>query len=1134
MVKFNNIDVKKITKIIPDGNKFKIKLRDRKRTITIKKEQTNLLRKLTNKLVLKKKVTRLDKKDFAKQFKTKPLKVLGHREKGNNMFITYINKDRDVIKTKLNWKKNEKIIKRVLKKKLIKRRILTNKLKSGINQVINKPGSIKIDISNKRNVPIYKYILDNSFPESKLIYTINYGDNKYTLNEKSVSLIQRVLKDGVEVLEEIQGSNPDMLQASFKFNDITFSSRKRVEKRKENGGGFFKYITKDLHKKEWERYGIYNIVNADDSDLNCFIKGIKEHGNVSNEIIESLKLKCKNMKISIKDVKKIANQYDMYIEIKNIKDVDSVCRTNKIGKKNAKNKFILGCVDEHFFIYDKKTNITKYAINNYDEIKNLENYENIKGKNKKGKYIRSRKHYISSLDLFRTLLKNKDRLLKPLSWSDVNLRLSHFYNKFDKIETLKYIVSDIKKHKKKDYTSNKNDKSNRRKIFFDVETITNKKHIVHTLCWYDLKDNKHFGVTGKNNECIFKFLESLKGGELLLAHNLGYEFRFLFKFLFNIKFIARGKMVMSASGSYKKRNGKIIDLHFKDTLCLIPQGLAKFPKMFDLKGIKKEIMPYNLYTQNNVTKACVKISEALCYIKKDDHKEFLSNIEEWGLKVENECFKHMEYSKIYCQMDCYITAMGYDTFKAWVNELCDSANEKFYKNKKNNMKNINVDNVISAASLAFKFFDHTDSYKGCYKLAGIPREFIQKCVVGGRTMTRDNKKWKTTGLLDDFDACSLYPSAIRRLNGFLKGCPKIIKNLSYNSIKNHDGYFVEVNILNCPKKLHFPLLNKKNDQGIRNFRNDIRGSIHVDKIGLEDLIKFHEMVPERDFKIIKGYYFNEGRNFKSAKIIKFLYDERVKLKSVGNPAQAIYKLIMNSSYGKTIMKPINEEIHIHNKERAQIFSSRNHNKVKEIINVGDKQIIKCHKTISDHYSFPHIGSEILSMSKRIMNEVICLAEDLKIKIFYQDTDSMHIEQSKVKLLADKFYDKYKKVLIGKKMGQFHGDFDFKCDKGHSPVAVESWFLGKKMYLDKIKCVNNGKVSYKYHARLKGIPSYCIDDKETIYNKLLNNKIHEFNICDAANKLNMPLFDFTKDFNIYKNIKLKRRVKAFGNYKTVEI
>lgn len=45
---------------------------------------------------------------------------------------------------------------------------------------------------------------------------------------------------------------------------------------------------------------------------------------------------------------------------------------------------------------------------------------------------------------------------------------------------------------------------------------------------------------------------------------------------------------------------------------------------------------------------------------------------------------------------------------------------------------------------------------------------------------------------------------------------------------------------------------------------------------------------------------------------------------------------------------------------------------------------------------------ILDMSKRIMNEVMCLAEDLKINIYYQDTDSMHIEADKIEKLSDEF------------------------------------------------------------------------------------------------------------------------------------
>jgi hypothetical protein len=44
------------------------------------------------------------------------------------------------------------------------------------------------------------------------------------------------------------------------------------------------------------------------------------------------------------------------------------------------------------------------------------------------------------------------------------------------------------------------------------------------------------------------------------------------------------------------------------------------------------------------------------------------------------------------------------------------------------------------------------------------RDFIYQDVRGGRCMTRDNKSYHTVEELDDFDAVSLYPSAMSRLH----------------------------------------------------------------------------------------------------------------------------------------------------------------------------------------------------------------------------------------------------------------------------------------------------------------------------------------------------------------------------------
>ena len=64
-----------------------------------------------------------------------------------------------------------------------------------------------------------------------------------------------------------------------------------------------------------------------------------------------------------------------------------------------------------------------------------------------------------------------------------------------------------------------------------------------------------------------------------------------------------------------------------------------------------------------------------------------------------------------------------------------------------------------------------------------------------------------------------------------------------------------------------------------------------------------------------------------------------------------------------------------------------------------------------HYNYCHCGVEILSMSKRIMNEVMCLAEDLDLEIFYQDTDSVHMNYDEVEIMTKDYKAKFERDLV---------------------------------------------------------------------------------------------------------------------------
>ena len=81
------------------------------------------------------------------------------------------------------------------------------------------------------------------------------------------------------------------------------------------------------------------------------------------------------------------------------------------------------------------------------------------------------------------------------------------------------------------------------------------------------------------------------------------------------------------------------------------------------------------------------------------------------------------------------------------------------------------------------------------------------------------------------------------------------------------------------------------------------------------------------------------------------------------------------------------------------------------------------KRILNQFNYSQCGVESISMSKRTMNEVMTLAEDEGLNIWYQGTDSMHVDYEEVELLALTFKNKYNGDLVGEDMSQFHIDFN---------------------------------------------------------------------------------------------------------------
>ena len=291
--------------------------------------------------------------------------------------------------------------------------------------------------------------------------------------------------------------------------------------------------------------------------------------------------------------------------------------------------------------------------------------------------------------------------------------------------------------------------------------------------------------------------------------------------------------------------------------------------------------------------------------------------------MDNQMFDIIKFSSIYCKMDCKVLMDGYEVFRGWVLDHTE----------------LDVDNCITVQSMASPFMLKSGCYDHVYQISGVIQQYITKCVVGGSVMTNSNKQYHVKKQIADFDACSLYPSAMHFMYGLLEDKPKVLYDKSYDFFKQQDGYFARIKIIKLNKHLGFPLTSKlKEDSGVRDFINEMdNGIIYTDKVWLEDIITYHEA----EFEIIGGYYYNNGRNNIINHVIEDLYNLRLKLEQDKNPAHIVIKLLVNSMYGKTMVRPVETDTTVKdNRDGFEKCISYTYNYIDSVIGVNGKFYIK--------------------------------------------------------------------------------------------------------------------------------------------------------------------------------------------------
>jgi len=958
-------------------------------------------------------------------------------------------------------------------------------------------------------------------PKNYVMFSINGNDYRPLNDNNYMNILNTINLDEIEIKEikKFVKFSETEYDTIFNINfidnieSIDFQIMEKQEKRKKKEGALFPYFNNQII--DLKRYQIYKKDDVKEYNENCFVYAMRLLGLDMNSL-EYIKSFIKSSHLSKTDVKKIAETLNITIEINEIRNDETHNKSRStVYNKGMKDNYKLCLFENHYFIYDDKTDYTSYSIINHKDIKHRNEWNYIY----KSNYDKDKNRTINSLKLISLMIENKDYWFSLISFEDLdysecmNCPKMPYYNGLDydtNTATNEIIYTDKDKSSKyyNDYDL----------VYIDFETYKDKdnNHIPYVLCAYicDINGKLIDTVNYTGIDCGLKLLNKLKNNAILYAHNAKYDYNFLIRHLTYIKSeIKNGGSFKELKGGY--HNKKIV---IRDTYSYINMKLDKMPKCFmtqeEQKGIKKEIIPYDLYNEERVKRRLIPVEEIRPFLDESKMNEMIKNAKEWNCYIEDGDRSQIEiviYSIKYCMMDVKILYSCFNRFR----ETCI---EKF---------EMDVINYITISSFVDAYFKKSGCYQGCFQLGLNVKEFIMKSIVGGRVMTSNNKKWLIEDkILNDFDAVSLYPSAMKRLEGFLLGTPKVVKDLDYNKLKNYDGYFVEIKIKSIGIKRDFPLSSYINENGVRDWNNEMEDKmIVVDKTTLEDLIEYQKI----EFEIVRGYYFDNGFNTKITEIISYLFDMRKKLKKEGNPMEIVYKLMMNSAYGKTIQKDIEKKsVFFNDKEKKDVYVSRNYNIINQIIEYEEnKWRIETLEASGLHYNACHIGSSILSMSKRIMNEVMTTAEDNGIKIYYQDTDSIHLEDKDIDKLKSVYEDKYKRTLIGKDLGQFHSDLEIKGAKDVYSTGLIA--LGKKTYIHRKEGYDeNGNKINEYHIRMKGINESGIDyycnskniDEWDLYMRLHKGEEVEFDLTAGGDK---PIFKFDNKYNVKTLTEFKRKV-----------
>lgn len=442
----------------------------------------------------------------------------------------------------------------------------------------------------------------------------------------------------------------------------------------------------------------------------------------------------------------------------------------------------------------------------------------------------------------------------------------------------------------------------------------------------------------------------------------------------------------------------------------------------------------------NIPENLRKMDFNIADITKDNYEE---KIDEWLPYLKNDVLSLACCTMLYNEMMESLSGLNIQTslslpgltYKAWMNKM-NTKKEKIYASKDKYTRYFIRKSVKGGrVSANIRKFDKSKEIVDILNNYLEPSKDVHELVNKYNKLDKDSSTFKniTTELkkinkpfMTVLDVNSLYPSAMAYLDSeypriesarkFKKTEEReILNKFNTQTFRPKTGIFKI--LYEYPNDMFFtPIFCKDSVNKIEVLRSRTGKCCDIlTSVDIQEIVR----CGGRIIKIFDGIVFEE--NFEVNPFREFvleLYVLKAKFKREGNKVgYALVKLLLNSLYGKMVQKDINTKTHLWNEQTLKK-------------NYTDD--IKYEKIYSDKYyveedigdSLPeilmpsHLGSFILSHSKRIMNDVILEIDGFKKPvIYYTDCDSIYVEEECVEILKDKGF------LHNTELGKLSNDFD---------------------------------------------------------------------------------------------------------------